>query len=727
MKEKATCPVQEQYDFRSYHMDLRGLELPPVRGVNEKRIGKICRTVRGLMFAMIEKAKSGHPGGSSSKVEQLVTLLCSGELGFDPYDPKDTGRDRIVWSAGHCSPLLHSLNALISEFGVSEKLQKFYVTPRELMKFRTTGGPSGHVESHYALADASTGASGHGLSAGLGFALLHRSCGLPMKTFVIMGDAETEEGMTFEARNIAANVGTSNLVVLLDHNGFGIDGPITEVMSTACVDQWRMMGWNVIEVDGHDIRQLAHAYKLANENDSKPTVIISHTVKGKFYGKLENTCTSHGSPLGTPEYIEAMKALDYSVLADGYHDIEEVLGSFGKMDRKYFGARLRVAAKKIIPKDKLMEMMVAKLDGRNIFDYIDVPQPETLPPELVFKGGAAVPTRKATEACFDWEMKHNAFFYVTTGDLSGSILTGKAEKVYGIMSRDNPLGRGIRSGIAEQNMSMMMTTMASDTLPGGYKPMTVFGSYGVFTSMMANPVRMALINNAMNPDAKAFFIMLAAHDGPETGEDGPTHHGLFWMSLFTAYPGIKVYKPLDANEAVAMYFHARKCGEPVAFSVARPNTPVFTRGDGGDTIAPASAANDGAYVFRSYANNGKRKLPIAVAGGQTMANLLKVLPQIEERADVKIIAVTSPELFEEMRVNDPENACLVLSDKERATVVALHNGYPGFMDAFLLPGDHEQRNLGIATFQHSGRPEEVYAEAELDPAGIARKVLGLLE
>ena len=103
--------------------------------------------------------------------------------------------------------------------------------------------------------------------------------------------------------------------------------------------------------------------------------------------------------------------------------------------------------------------------------------------------------------------------------------------------------------------------------------MTAFATYGVFTCMMANSVRMTLINSAVNPAAKAFFIMLAAHDGPETGEDGPTHHGLFWMSLFTAYPGIKVYKPLDANEAVEMLFHAASRGEPVVFSRGAPGRP----------------------------------------------------------------------------------------------------------------------------------------------------------
>ena len=154
----------------------------------------------------------------------------------------------------------------------------------------------------------------------------------------------------------------------------------------------------------------------------------------------------------------------------------------------------------------------------------------------------------------------------------------------------------------------------------------------------------------MNPDSKAFFIMLAAHDGPETGEDGPTHHGLFWMSLFTAYPGIKVYKPLDANEAIEMLFHAAKRGEPVVFSAVRPGTPVLKRGNG---VPPAREAVNGAYVFKRFRDNDKPKKVLVVSGGQVMANLLEILPDLEKRWDVKIVAVTSPQLFEELRRNDP--------------------------------------------------------------------------
>src|SRR5581483_9672082 len=284
---------------------------------------------------------------------------------------------------------------------------------------------------------------------------------------------------------------------------------------------------------------------------------------------------------------------------------------------------------------ELVAKMRAGLGDRPLRDFRSFERPETLPPELVFAEGEPVATRKATEAWFAWAMKNTAFFYVGAGDLMKSILTGKAESVYGVASPENPLGRGIRFGIAEQNMAMMSVAMAQDTLPGGYRPMTAFATYGVFTSMMANAVRMGLINADVNPAARGFFIMLAAHDGPETGEDGPTHHGLFWMSLFTEYPGIKVYKPLDANEAVEMLFHAAKRGEPVAFSVVRPGTPVLKRGNG---VPPARSACDGAYVFRAFRDNDKPKKVLVVCGGQVMANLLEILPQVEEKWDVKIVA-----------------------------------------------------------------------------------------
>jgi transketolase len=728
----------ERFQYRpegGTYLNLKGVPLPPLPEINEEIIAELCRVVRGLSFAAVDASKSGHPGGSSSKTELLVTLLASGILAFDPLRPKHPGRDRVVWSAGHCTPLLHSLVALVYEAlrkkGVKlpAGTESAVVYPEALAAFRTFDGPSGHVESYSALADTSSGSSGHGISAGLGLALLHRSSGLATRAFVIAGDAETEEGMTYEARNIASALGIDNMVVTLDYNQQGIDGSIFEAMPSPYLNHWFAPGWNIIDVDGHNILELAYAFRLVDRGfgTQGPTVLICHGIKGKYYGKLEGTSDSHGAPLPHGEYVEAMKKIGFDIPGkegDAAADIAVVTSALGPAQCDYLAERLQAGAGRIAPEEDLRRRIEVALPGRPMADYKSFRRPDVLPPELVFPEGGSVATRKASEAWFDWAMKHTAFFYVGCGDLMKSILTGKAEKVYGVVSRENKLGRGLRFGIAEQNMAMMSTAMAQDTLPGGYRPMTAFASYGVFTPMMANAVRMTLINSDVNPSAKAFFIVLAAHDGPETGEDGPTHHGLFWMSLFTAYPGIKVYKPMDANEAIEMLFYAAERGEPVAFSVARPGTPVLKRGNG---VPPAREAINGAYVFKPFRGNRKRKLVLVVCGGQVMANLLGLLPEIEEAADVKVVAVTAPELYEELRQHDPKKADEILSDEERQYVVTLHNGWPGFLYPFLLPGDYPKRVFGMDRFSRSGRPHEIYKHAGFDPAGLREKILGGLK
>ena len=716
------------------YLDLRGLPLDPLPEIDERKIAELCRIVRGLLFAAVDAAQSGHPGGSSSKVEQVLTLLSSGVLGFDARRPKHPGRSRVVWSAGHCSPLFHATVALIYEtlrrkgFTLTGEDAGRAVFPEQLARFRRWGGPSGHVESEYALADTSTGSSGHGFSAGLGFAVLHRSCGLATRSFVIGGDAETEEGMSYEARNLASNLGVENLIVTLDFNNFGIDGPITEALPAPYLNHWISQGWNLVEVDGHNIRELAYAYRLAASDfgpplskAGRPTVVICHAIKGLHYGRLQNTADSHGTPLPHDEYVQAMRDLGFPVPGNPDGDIPVVTAALGAPEVDYLASRLNAAAALIPAETDLVGRMQTSLAGRPMADYRQLTRPDTLPPELVFKEGDSVPTRKATEAWFAWAMKNCAFFYVGAGDLMKSILTGKAENVYGVMNPGNPLGRGIRFGIAEQNMAMMSCAIAQDVLPGGFRPFSAFATYGVFTCMMANSVRMTLINNDVNPGARAFFIMLAAHDGPETGEDGPTHHGLFWMSLFTAYPGIKVYKPLDANEAIEMLFLAAQRGEPVVFSVVRPGIPVLKRGNG---VPPAREAVNGAYVFKPFRENGKPRKVLVISGGQVLSNTLEILPEIEERFDVKIVAVTSPQLYDELRRDHPVKAREILADEERQYVVTLHNGWPGFLYPFLLPADFEARVFGMESFLRSGKPGEIYRAAGFDPDGLRKKILG---
>jgi len=725
------------------YLDLRGFDLPAIEGIDLEKINKLARVIRGLAFAAIEGIKSGHPGGSSSKVEQVLALLLSGVLAFDPMEPKHPGRDRVVWSAGHCTPLFHSILALIYEslrrngYPVSEENKEQYgaVFPSCLARFRHCDGPSGHVESRYAFSDASTGSSGHGFSVGLGLAVLQKSNGFDSKVFVIAGDAETEEGMSYEARNAIVSMGADNVIVSLDNNRFGIDGPITEVIENSYPGHWISHSWNVIEVDGHNILELVYAYKKAREGfgNGKPTVVICHTIKGKEYGKLADTADSHGMPAPHDEYVEIMKKLGFDipgVEGDVVKDIEAVISALDEDDFKYVIERLQEGKKLIKPEEELRAQMEKFLAGRPVKDFKSIKRPEVLPPELVFKEGDSVPIRKATEAFFKWLMGETAFFYAGSGDLAKSILTASAENVYGIINEKNPGGRGFRFGIAESNMAMMSCSLTQDILPGGFQAMSVFSTYGVFTSIMGNAVRMSLVSNAVNPAAKGFFIMMAAHDGPETGEDGPTHQGMFWMSLYDAYPGIKVYKPLDANETIEMLFYAMEKGEPIALSVMRPGTPVFQRGDAaglGFAVPAAKEAINGAYVFKPYGEDGKKKVVLAICGGQVMANVLEILPDLEIENDVKIVAVTSPELFEELMAKNPEKAKTILSEEDRKNVITLHNGWSGFMYRFLMPEKYPERTIEIDRFLKAGPPSEVYKLANFDAQGIKKQILKALK
>ena len=712
------------------YLNLQQKKIESIPGIEIDKLQEAARIMRGLMFCALEASHSGHPGGSSAKTEQLLSLVLGGNLAFDALDPKNTGRDRVVWSAGHCSPGLYGLSALLYESlkksGIEFDAKTLEaVMPENLARFRHPDGPQGHIESHYPLSDAGTGASGHGLSVAGGMAIAHRSSGLDTKVFTIMGDAETEEGMSYEARNLLNTMGIDNLIVTLDYNHFGIDGNISEVIGSPYINHWLGMGWNVIEVDGHNFLELIHAYNKAREGfeNGNPTVVLANCIKGKYYGAKENTAESHGSPAKSEEYLEIMKNLGFNVTGKVEDDIKIVCEAITPEIAKYIAQRLEVAKSKIKSEKENVELMNKNLAGRPLVNPLEIRRPEELPAELKFAEGTNVATRKATQAWFEWLMKQTAFFWAGTGDLSKSILMDKAEKVYGLITRENKYGRGIRFGIAEQNMAMMSAGLTVDRLPGGFAPISTFSSYAVFTSMMTNAVRMTLINNALDPKRKGFYILLAAHDGPETGEDGPTHQGLFWMSMFNAYPGIKVYKPLDANETIEMLFYALEKGEPIALSVTRTDTVVFDRSVGG---SKACDAVNGAYVFYETKTKNK-KVVLVVAGGQTLINTMEIVPELEKQGlGVKVVAVTSPELFEELRETNPEKANSIFSDEDREQAIAIHNGWKGFLYPFLLPKDYVKRSIGIDHFLKSGNPKEVYALAEMDAEGIKNKILKAL-
>jgi transketolase len=258
------------------------------------------KAVRKHILEMTTEACSGHPGGSMSVQDILVTLYFY-KLRHDPRRPGWQDRDRVVLSKGHASPALYSVLAEAGYFPISE-LKKF----RHIDSF-LEGHP---CRKTVPGVDVSTGSLGQGLSIAVGLALGARLDRKDSRVYAILGDGESQEGQVWEAAMAAAHYRLDNLCAVLDRNSLQIDGSTEEVMSIEPVaDKWAGFGWNVLEINGHNTAEIMKAFDDAQSLKGAPTMIIAHTTKGKGVSFMENQCEYHGKPLTKDQLMEALKEL----------------------------------------------------------------------------------------------------------------------------------------------------------------------------------------------------------------------------------------------------------------------------------------------------------------------------------------------------------------------------------------------------------------------------------
>lgn len=257
--------------------------------------------LRRQSVRLVKAANSGHIGGSLSATE-LMTCLYYGALAHDPANPKWEGRDYVVWSKGHASPLAYPI---LADTG--------YFPTAELATFRKLGTRlQGHVDRLKVPGiEASTGPLGQGLSMALGIALGLRLDGKQNHVWALVSDGEHQEGETWEAVMAAAQYKTANLTAIVDYNNVQLTGPLPKIMDVApFADKYRAFGWNVIEIDGHDIKAILVAYAQAKKVTDRPTAIIAHTIKGKGVSIFEKEKSGfHGTPPKQEEFDTAMKEL----------------------------------------------------------------------------------------------------------------------------------------------------------------------------------------------------------------------------------------------------------------------------------------------------------------------------------------------------------------------------------------------------------------------------------
>ena len=271
----------------------------PVKSIDIDSFKQQAVTIRRDILETLQLAGSGHPGGSLSAVEIMLSLY-GYAMNHNPKDPKWDGRDRLIVSKGHVSPVVYTT---LANFG--------YFSKEELKTFRKFGTRlQGHVVTKVPGVEFNTGSLGHGLSFANGIALGARMRGKTFKTYCLMGDGEIQEGSVWEAAMTGAHHKIDNVCAIVDYNKVQENGPTQEIKNLEpLADKWNAFGWNTIEVDGHSLKELATALDNFKNTKGKPTVIIAHTIKGKGISFMEGKCAWHGKAPNQEQLAQALGEL----------------------------------------------------------------------------------------------------------------------------------------------------------------------------------------------------------------------------------------------------------------------------------------------------------------------------------------------------------------------------------------------------------------------------------
>lgn len=267
---------------------------------DEKELKHKANQIRQEIIKQVYNAKSGHPGGSLS-IADIIAVLYFNVLNIDEKNPKWEGRDRFVLSKGHCVAALYSALALRGYFEL-EKLESFRKLDTILQ---------GHPDmTKVAGVDMSTGSFGQGVSSAVGIAIAGKIDNKDFRVYSILGDGEIEEGQVWEAAMSASKYKLDNLCVIVDNNNLQIDGTIDEVMSSYPIEEkFKSFGFEVITINGHDVKQILEAFEKAKTVKNKPTCIVAKTIKGKGISFMENKVEWHGKAPNDEQYKKAMEEL----------------------------------------------------------------------------------------------------------------------------------------------------------------------------------------------------------------------------------------------------------------------------------------------------------------------------------------------------------------------------------------------------------------------------------
>lgn len=650
--------------------------------IENTKLKPMANAIRFLAADAINKSNSGHPGMPLGMAD-VATVLFAEYIKLNPAAPKWFDRDRFVLSAGHGSMLLYSLLYLT---GYED------ITLEDIKNFRQFGAKTaGHPEyGHLDGIDMTTGPLGQGISSAVGMALAERMLNARYGnelcnhyTYVIAGDGCLMEGISEEAASLAGHLRLNKLIVFWDNNNITIDGTVDKASSVNQIARFEAMGWNTINIDGHNYTEIRRAIELAQKSD-KPTLIACKTTIGFGAPTKSGTSKCHGSPLGAEETAAMRIALKWN-----YGEFEvpaDILQEWRQTQKRTNSAYEKWVETAASAGAEFRDLIAGKLPLDWDAALNDLKQ-------QAIADKTKVATRKASEMCLKAIVPHIPQIVGGSADLAASNLTF----VEGLktITKDDYNGNNIMYGIREHAMGAIMNGMA---LHGGVIPYG--GTFFVFSDYLRPSMRLAALMGVR-------VIYVLTHDSIGVGEDGPTHQPIEHLASYRAMPNILTFRPCDVVEtAEAWQIALTESKRPSLLALSRQNLPLLR------TSSAQNLTAKGAYVISPAQN--KRQATI-IATGSEVSIAVEAQKMLQEQGmDIAVVSMPCMELFEEQSEN------YQLEVLGTAPVISIEAGSTFGWNRYA------QKTIGLDTFGASAPADKLYDYFGLTASHLAEEVSAFL-
>jgi transketolase len=651
---------------------------------------KIADAVRVISAEAVEKKGSGHPGMPMGCAE-IGAYLFSNVLKYNPEKPEWINRDRLFLSAGHGSLWLYVLLHL-SGYDLSlEDLKKYREFDSKTPSHPEYGRTSG--------AEMTTGPLGQGFASAVGAAAAEEILAekynkddynlLNHYTYVLAGDGDLMEGISYEAASLAGSLNLSKLIVIYDSNSVSIDGPTDLTFIDDIRKRFSSVGWQVIDnIDGSNFKDLEYAFRKAKDNKESPSIIIADTIIGKGAPAKQGKSSAHASPLGREEIDKLKENLGWS--KEEFFIPDSVYNYFKKHKKT-----LENNYQQWLEQEKEYKELYPGLYDE-LEDGIKLNLKEHIKDfEIMFKDNKA--PRDFSGEYFRYFADQLPYLISGSADLSGSTRV-KLTK-YRDINGGNFSGRSVKFGVREHAMAAFASGLM---LHKGLRP--VISTYLSFSDYMRPSIRLAAMMNLP-------VIYIFTHDSIYVGEDGPTHQPVEQLESLRLIPNLRVIRPADEKEVRFAWRNIlEENNQPTALVLARQRLDKLDNQE----ISYKEFCRGG-YILKDYEkqNNDKKKIVI-LAGGSELSLAVRTAKIIDKTADIKIISVPEKNKLSK----DQQLAEKIIGEYDLAVTIEA-----GVKTGWYQIVDKPRLIFGIEDFGISGSGEKNAEYFALTAEQIAEKIL----